>query len=236
MLDDAVEESILAASKTPGQDRYVNSSRVLEFEEAPVLLVVDDEESVRGQVRRFFEQRGVSVVTCRSGVEAVLRAKDLHVAVVLLDAAIQNFDGAETCRMLRAHGYLNDIIIFSGAGTQAVVDVFLAGADSYIAKGGPFEVLEAAVWASLRHAQRGQAVVPPTRLTVTQHRIFTALSAARGAWVPLSTLARAAWPNTTVSPKTVRSHVSTLRKRLGREGDRIESSRGRGYRLGKWAG
>lgn len=68
-----------------------------------MVLVVDDEESVRHTVQRMLESAGCQIVTARDGAEGVekFRESPESYAAVLLDLTMPRLDGLETLRALR---------------------------------------------------------------------------------------------------------------------------------------
>jgi CheY-like chemotaxis protein len=81
------------------------------------VLVVDDENVVRGQLRRSLELRGYSVdeaSTGRDAVEALTAGPEDCPDVAILDMTMPDLDGAEVLRRTRAAGSRVPIIISSG--------------------------------------------------------------------------------------------------------------------------
>jgi adenylate cyclase len=58
-----------------------------------IVLVVDDDETVRDQMRRFFVREGCDVVTARDGAEALSLARQLKPALITLDVLMPGADG-----------------------------------------------------------------------------------------------------------------------------------------------
>lgn len=86
-----------------------------------VVLVVDDEESVRRLATAALTEAGCDVVTAQNGVEALKRIGERNdVAVVLLDVMMPQMDGAQTLRLLRDRVPKVRIILTSGYGEEGV--------------------------------------------------------------------------------------------------------------------
>jgi two-component system cell cycle sensor histidine kinase/response regulator CckA len=69
----------------------------------PVVLVVDDEDSIRQMARRILEGDGYQVIEACNGVEAVkLLAKDTPVDLLMADLAMPELSGEEMARQFRA--------------------------------------------------------------------------------------------------------------------------------------
>ncbi len=67
-----------------------------------VILVADDEASIRGVLERFLEREGVRVLVAGGGREALARARAEPVDAVLLDVRMPDLGGAEVYRALVA--------------------------------------------------------------------------------------------------------------------------------------
>jgi len=82
----------------------------------PLVLVCDDDPSVRAVVQTMLEQQGYRVITVASGQEAVEQAIALQPDVILLNLIMPGMNGWETLASLKQHSNTQDIsvIILSG--------------------------------------------------------------------------------------------------------------------------
>jgi DNA-binding response OmpR family regulator len=64
----------------------------------PIVLVVDDEKSLRDFVRKNLEVRGYKVLTASNGLEAMAVFNTERVDLVILDIMMPHLDGLETTR------------------------------------------------------------------------------------------------------------------------------------------
>jgi two-component system, cell cycle sensor histidine kinase and response regulator CckA len=85
------------------------------------VLVVDDEAVVRSQVRRSLELRGYVVDEANGGESALAMFQRNGADVILLDMTMQDLDGAEVARRIRAGGSRVPIVLASGH-LRAVVE------------------------------------------------------------------------------------------------------------------
>src|SRR5262245_61447172 len=125
----------------------------------PALLVDRGEESARA-CARMLEQEGFAVVATSVGVEAVELARAVRPELTILDVDLEDADGFEVCRQIRAfhHGYL---IIVSERDTEAdKILGFTLGADDYVVR--PYSPRELAV--RIR-AMRRRPLVPQAATT-----------------------------------------------------------------------
>jgi len=106
----------------------------------PVVLVVDDEKSLRDFVRRNLEARHYKVLTASNGLEALATFNNEKVDLVILDLMMPHLDGLETTRRIRETSK-TPIIILTALGEESdKVQAFDMGADDYLTK--PFGVGE----------------------------------------------------------------------------------------------
>ncbi len=106
------------------------------------ILVLEDEDSIRGFVVINLKRAGYDVVEAATGEEALERlAENPDVAVALLDIMLPDIDGFEVCRRIRATN-MNIGIIMLTARTQEIDKVtgLMTGADDYVTK--PFSPTE----------------------------------------------------------------------------------------------
>ncbi len=107
----------------------------------PIVLVVDDERSLREFVRRNLEARHYKVLTASNGLEALAIFKTEKIDLVILDLMMPHLDGLETTRRIRSESSEIPIIILTALGEESdKVQAFDLGADDYLTK--PFGVGE----------------------------------------------------------------------------------------------
>jgi len=103
------------------------------------IMVVDDEPSVRKLVSRLLESLGHDVVEAQDGAEALARAGDAPVDMVLLDIDMPGIDGLETLRRLRRAAPDTIVVMVSGIQDEPrAVRALEDGARDFIRK--PFDL------------------------------------------------------------------------------------------------
>jgi len=130
------------------------------------ILVVDDEPHIAALVGRALAAEGHEVVVAETGPDALTRAVEPDIDLVVLDVGLPGMDGIEVLRRLRAHGSTVPVIILTArSGTRDTVDGLDAGANDYVSK--PFVVAEllARVRSRLRESAAATGVI--TRGDVT---------------------------------------------------------------------
>jgi len=65
------------------------------------VLIVDDEELVRGALQKMVELHGILAVLARSGVEAIEKARQESFRMVFLDLSMPGMNGVETLKALK---------------------------------------------------------------------------------------------------------------------------------------
>ena len=77
----------------PGEARAQPVRPVFEEAEEPLILVVDDDATVRDLVERHLQRAGFAVVTARGGREGLRLVRELRPAAVTLDIMMPDLDG-----------------------------------------------------------------------------------------------------------------------------------------------
>jgi len=226
--------------------------------EAPLILVVDDEQSYRDALRVALEREGFRVDVAADGAEAIARFDAARPALVLLDVMLPKISGIDVCRELRARSRVPIIMVTArNAEIDAVVGLEV-GADDYVTK--PFRLREliARVRASLRRvpaaddedhgldvleiddvrldAGRHEVYVRgnPVALPLKEFELLELLMSNAGRVLTRDVLIDRVWgPNYFGDTKTLDVHVKRLRSKV--ESDptnpkRIITVRGVGYR------
>ncbi|GIL37386.1 response regulator transcription factor [Phycicoccus sp. DTK01] len=221
---------------------------------AQVVLVVEDEPTIRQAVADRLRAEGFGVVTAGDGPAAVTAFEEHDPDAVLLDVMLPGFDGLEVCRRIQA---LRPVPVLMLTARDDETDLLVGlgvGADDYVTK--PFSMREvvARLRALLRRVERaeqlarstgrvdlaGLVVDPATRrvavdgvevhLTPLEFDLLCALAAAPGVVRPREELMREVWGWGDASgTRTLDSHVKALRAKIG--ADRVRTVHGVGYAL-----
>ncbi|HMM97058.1 MAG: response regulator transcription factor [Micrococcales bacterium] len=221
---------------------------------AHVVLVVEDEPTIRTAVADRLRAEGFTVATAADGPSAVEAFTEHEPDVVLLDVMLPGFDGLEVCRRIQA---LRPVPVLMLTARDDETDLLVGlgvGADDYVTK--PFSMREvvARLRALLRRVERaeqlarttgrmdlaGLVVDPGTRrvsvddtevhLTPLEFDLLCALATAPGTVRPREELMREVWGWGDASgTRTLDSHVKSLRAKIG--ADRVRTVHGVGYAL-----
>lgn len=182
---------------------------------AGMLLIVDDERSIRLSLKTILSNFDFLVVEAARGEEALSLIRTAHFDAVLLDINMPGIGGIDVCRIMRkAAPRLPIVMLTVQGGEDHKVQAFDAGADDYITK--PFQLRE--LIARLKTAVRrtklledqveaiqiGDVLLDPERhlvekrgkpvhLTPTQFQLLQYLMAHAGRPVPHSELLQSVW-------------------------------------------
>ena len=118
------------------------------------ILVIDDDISITGVLKRGLGYEGYTVDVAGDGKEGLDLARQRPPDLVILDIMMPSIDGLEVCRRLRAVDPKLPVLMLTAK--DAVDDQVLGletGADDYIVKPFVFEVLLARIRALLRRRE-----------------------------------------------------------------------------------
>jgi len=220
------------------------------------ILLVEDDERLSRSLARLLEQDRHNVEVAgdgETGLEIALGENGID--VVVLDIGLPDISGLEVARRIRRDK--RDLAILMLTARDTVGDRVTGldtGADDYVVKPFAYDELAARLRALGRRADNatrraepkltaGAIVLDEATRTVTVGSVRVDLSPREfsllesllrhpGQALSRDQLLDQAWPfGVAVTPNAVDAYIHYLRTKLGREGDRIETVRGVGYRL-----
>ncbi|MEX0661191.1 MAG: sigma-54 dependent transcriptional regulator [Balneolaceae bacterium] len=101
----------------------------------PVILVTDDEKSIRNTLRDILEFEGYEIVEAESGAEALEVISNTQVDLMILDIKMKGMDGIEVLEQSKETNPQLPIIMISGHGTiKIAVEATKVGAFDFIEK------------------------------------------------------------------------------------------------------
>jgi two-component system, OmpR family, response regulator RegX3 len=231
-------------------------------EAAPLILVVDDEESYRDALTVALEREGFRVEVASDGQEALDQFEATRPSLILLDVMLPRISGVDVCRELRARSRVPIIMVTARSNEIDAVVGLEVGADDYVSK--PFRLREliARVRAALRRGADEDQVdvanqevleIGDVRLDAGRHEVFVRgdavalplkefellelLLANAGRVLTRDVLIDRIWgPNYFGDTKTLDVHVKRLRAKVEEDPSnptRVVTIRGVGYRYEK---
>ena len=220
------------------------------------ILVVEDEESIRGGLCDVLAYHGYAPTAVETGEEGLDVGRREELALVILDLMLPGIHGLEVCRRLRDERPGLPILMLTAKGSEDdVVRGLRAGADDYVTK--PFSIRElvARVEALLRRSgafdedpesfafgpwqvdANGLRAVGGGRaenLTRRELELLALFAREAGRVVSRRTLLREVWGFVNadeIETRTVDVHIAKLRRKIDGCGrSLIETVRGVGYR------
>jgi signal transduction histidine kinase len=111
----------------------------------PLILIVEDAQSVRRLVRLTLEDLACDLVEAATGADALAELAANRPDLVILDRGLPDVDGLDVLAIMRAHPELNSVPVILLTGRATPVDVvsgLTSGAFDFVAK--PFEPAELA--------------------------------------------------------------------------------------------
>ena len=131
------------------------------------LLIVDDDERIRGLLQKFLMRNGYLATVARDAGHARRILSGLDFDLIVLDVMMPGQDGLSLCRELRAERATPVLLLTARGEAGERIAGLEAGADDYMAK--PFEPKELLlrINAILRRMPAAEpAILPPRTLTL----------------------------------------------------------------------
>jgi two-component system, OmpR family, phosphate regulon response regulator OmpR len=222
-------------------------------DDAPHILVVDDDSRIRQLLSRYLGDRGFRVTTAATAAEARLRLAGLAFDVLIVDVMMPGEDGMTLVKGLRRTTDVPILMLTALTESERRVQGLEAGADDYVAK--PFDPRELVLRinnilkrsappvrplveqvgfgpfvfnrASLELKRAGETI----HLTERERQILAIFTAAPGETVPRDKLAGGAGP---AGDRTVDVQINRLRRKIEIDPANplyLQTVRGIGYRL-----
>jgi two-component system, OmpR family, phosphate regulon response regulator OmpR len=222
-------------------------------DDAPHLLVVDDDRRIRALLLRFLLGEGYRVSTADTAKEARAKLEGLKFDLLILDVMMPGENGFDFARALRTTSTVPILMLTARDEKESRIKGLELGADDYLAK--PFEPRELSLRvanilkrarppasppvASVRFGQfvfhltsgelrRGEEAI---RLTDREREMLRILTLSVGETVPRQALAG---NGDAVGERTVDVQVNRLRRKIERDPANpviVQTVRGVGYRL-----
>ena len=109
-------------------------------DDAPHLLLVDDDRRIRDLLSRFLSGEGYRVTTASSANDARAKLLGLHFDLLILDVMMPGETGFDLARFIRTSSSVPIIMLTARHEAEARIEGLQIGADDYVAK--PFEPRE----------------------------------------------------------------------------------------------
>jgi len=166
-----------------------------------LVLIVDDEESIRRSLSGILKDEGISVIEAEDGEGAIRTLVEHRPSLVLLDIWMPGLDGLETLKKIKEISPETPVVMISGHATiSTAIAATRLGAIDFLEK--PLELTatlqivrralsaensQVAVWEAVESSDTG-----PLRRSLALNQVVFAHQALRGAARPQKTIAHAA--------------------------------------------
>lgn len=224
---------------------------------APHILVIDDEPQIQRAIRTILTEKQFKVTTASRGEEGLTLVAANEPDLVILDLGLPDMNGVEVCQQLREWTQIPIIILSVRDSERDKVAALDMGADDYLTKPFGIEELLARIRVALRHAasrkgepskvikagvltidlawhivKRGEEEV---KLTGTEHKLLAYLAANHGRVLTHQSILTHVWGEADVNhTEYLRVYMRQLRKKLEDDPERpqyILTEPGIGYRF-----
>jgi two-component system phosphate regulon response regulator OmpR len=222
-------------------------------DDAPHLLLVDDDRRIRDLLSRFLCGEGYRVTTAMSAKDARAKLLGLHFDMLILDVMMPGETGFDLARFIRMSSSVPIIMLTARHEAESRIEGLQLGADDYVAK--PFEPRELvlrignilkrtapppvesleqiAFGPYVFHIERGELRQGEEviHLTDRERDMLRVLAAIPGETVPRGALTGG---DGTVNERAVDVQINRLRRKIERDPANplfLQAVRGVGYRL-----
>ncbi|MFC1566428.1 response regulator transcription factor [bacterium] len=221
------------------------------------ILIVDDEPEILLLIKEALNKEGFTVLTARNADSAIKISKERKPDLIILDLELGGISGWDVCRIIKENQETSEIPIIMITAkhikTDDVVKGLDLGADDYVLKPFKLSILVARVNAIFR--RKGSIEKPKDSLStkfidinLDEHQVYinkkkipltpkefnllVLLVRKKGRVLNRAYLMENVWGYEYFgTTRTVDKHIENLRKKLGKEGKKIETVEGIGYRF-----
>jgi len=222
-------------------------------DDAPHILLVDDDRRIRDLLSRFLSNEGYRVTTAKSAADARAKLLGLHFDLLILDVMMPGETGFDLARFIRTSSAVPIIMLTALHEANRRIEGLQIGADDYVAK--PFEPRElvlrianilkramtpvsapvesVAFGPYVYHLERGELRNGDeiVHLTDREREMLRILAATPGETVPRGALTGAGG---SINERAVDVQINRLRRKIERDPANplfLQAVRGIGYRL-----
>ena len=218
------------------------------------VLLVEDDIQIREVVGDYFKRRDkITLDLAEDGNAGLSKVLNEKYDLIVLDIMMPGLDGFELCKIIRKRMDIPVVFLTGKVREEDILYGYELGADDYIVKPFSIAVLYSKLLALLERTktesapskilESGQIVLDPVRFEVKvsgevvdlppkEYQILKYLMEHPGTAITRKLLLAVAWGDDMyITERVIDNHVKNLRKRLRKEGARIKTLIGVGYRF-----
>jgi two-component system phosphate regulon response regulator PhoB len=220
------------------------------------IVIIEDERDLAELLAFNLEKEGWQTIIALDGKSGLERVTSELPDIVILDLMLPEMTGTEVCKLLRKQESTAGIPIIMVTAKGEEIDRvvgFEVGADDYLVKPFSSRELLLRIKAILRRSNPdekvekslvlGSLTIDPSRhrvavldeeiiLTSTEFKLLSTLAERPGRVQSRERLLQDVWGySSDADTRTVDTHITRLRSKLGEAGDMIMTVRGFGYKM-----
>ncbi len=218
------------------------------------VLLVEDDSQIREVIGDYFGRRDkIALDLAEDGNTGLSKILNGEYDLIILDVMMPGLDGFELCRIIRKRSDIPVVFLTGKVREEDVLYGYELGADDYIVKPFSLAIFYSKLMALLDrttsvHEERkiltsGQITLDPLKLEVAvagetvdlppkEYQILKYMMEHPGVAVTRRLLLAVAWGGDDfISERVIDNRVKNLRKLLRKEGSRIKTLIGVGYRF-----
>lgn len=216
------------------------------------ILVVDDDERMRGLIKDYLSASDYLVACAEDGKKAVdIFLDDKNIELIILDVMMPNMDGYEALKTIRMYSQVPVIMLTARTDERDELKGFELGVNDYVAKPFSPKILVARVDSLLRQSgiksvealEIGGIVLDKTAhtvevdgnqidLSVKEYDLLQYFMENQGIALSRESILTSVWNYDYFGDaRTIDTHVKKLRAKLGDKGDYIKTIWGMGYKF-----
>lgn len=218
------------------------------------VLLVEDDIQIREVIGDFFARRDkIRLDLAADGEIGLSKILNGQYDLIVLDIMMPGIDGFELCRIIRKRSDIPVVFLTGKVREEDMLYGYELGADDYIVKPFSIKVLYSKLTAILERTDKdrvthkvlesGQIILDPAKFEVTvggevidlppkEYLILKYMMEHPGTAITRRLLLAACWNGDSfITERVIDNRVKNLRKKLGKEGSRIKTLIGVGYRF-----
>ena len=218
------------------------------------VLLVEDDIQIREVIGDFFARRDeIRLDLAADGEIGLSKILNGQYDLIVLDIMMPGIDGFELCRIIRKRSDVPVVFLTGKVREEDVLYGYELGADDYIVKPFSIKVLYSKLLAILERTDTGRVthkvlesghiMLDPSKFEVTvggeiidlppkEYLILKYMMEHPGTAITRRLLLAACWNDDSfITERVIDNRVKNLRKKLGKEGTRIKTLIGVGYRF-----